>query len=330
MRLNERRVVGEVGAPRRVVEEPARRADGKLRRGNQQEPWSGTVAGMPGRPPLSLTLLGLYPKKPGSAAVGALARLNLPKTLRRPLLGRFAAAYGANLEEADRPLEEYASFLDFFTRRLRPGLRPQAPSAPGGINSPVDGALIASGRVEDGTLLQAKGRPYRLEELLDGDAASAELAGAHYLTLYLAPKDYHRIHVPLSGVCVSVGRVEGELWPVNDASTRFTPGLYVRNRRAYWIARGAGAADGLIVAAVLVAATHVGGVVIDPRWLSGRALPSRGRLDVASLPCAPGDDLGTFELGSTVVLLVGGTKAGAWRPTRGLGPVRVGERLGSF
>jgi phosphatidylserine decarboxylase len=285
---------------------------------------------MAGRPPLSLTLLSLYPKKTGSAVVGALARLTLPSGLRRPLLGRFAAAYGANLGEADRPLENYASFLDFFTRRLKPGLRPQAVSVPGGINSPVDGALIASGRVAEGTLLQAKGLPYRLDDLLDGDPLASDLAAAHYLTLYLAPKDYHRIHVPVSGACVSVGRVEGELWPVNDASTNFTPRLYVRNRRAYWIARGSGPDDGLVTAAVLVAATHVGGVVIDPRWLSGRTLPRRGRLDVANLPAAPGDDLGTFELGSTVVLLVGGPKADAWKAARGLGPVKVGERLGGF
>lgn len=285
---------------------------------------------MAGRPPLSLSLLGLYPKKAGSLVVGALAGLTLPGGLRRPLLGRFAASYGASLDEAERPLEEYASFLDFFTRRLKPGLRPQAPAVPGGINSPVDGALIASGRVTEGTLLQAKGLPYRLDELLDGDPLAAELAGAHYLTLYLAPKDYHRIHVPLAGACVSVGRVEGELWPVNDASTNFTPRLYVRNRRAYWIAGGSGPDEGLVVAAVLVAATHVGGVVIDPRWLSGKALPRRGRLDVPALPCKPGDDLGTFELGSTVVLLVGGERAGAWKPTRTLGPVKVGENLGAF
>jgi phosphatidylserine decarboxylase len=282
------------------------------------------------RQPLSLRLLSFYPKKSGSLAVGALARLPIARALRRPLLGRFAAATGADLDEAERPLDDYASFLDFFTRRLKPGLRPQAAAVPGGINSPVDGALIASGRVTEGTLLQAKGLPYRLGELLDGDPLAAELAGAHYLTLYLAPKDYHRIHVPLAGACVSAGRVEGELWPVNDASTNFTPRLYVRNRRAYWIAGGSGPDEGLVVAAVLVAATHVGGAVIDARWLSGRALPRRGRLDVPALPCAPGDDLGVFELGSTVVLLVGGPRADAWRATRGFGPVRVGERLGEF
>jgi phosphatidylserine decarboxylase len=282
------------------------------------------------RAPLFQRLLPLYPKKAGSAAVGALARMSLPLPLRRPLLGRFARKYGANLEEAARPLEEYRSFLDFFTRRLKPGLRPQAPPVPGGVNSPVDGAVIASSRVEDGTLIQAKGLPYRLDELFDRDPLAADFAGGAYVTLYLAPKDYHRIHVPVEGVCVAAGRIEGELWPVNEASTALTPGLYVRNRRAYWIAKGTGACDGLAVGVVMVAATHVGGAVVDPRWLSGRALPKRGRLQVANLPCAPGDDLGTFELGSTVVVLVGGAKAASWKAQRGLGPIRMGERLGSF
>jgi phosphatidylserine decarboxylase len=127
-----------------------------------------------------------------------------------------------------------------------------------------------------------------------------------------------------------VGRVEGELWPVNEASTAFTPRLYVRNRRAYWIAEGTGEDEGLDVAVVMVAATHVGGVVVDARWLEGRTLGRRDRLAVAGLPCTPGDDLGTFELGSTVVLLVGGPNAGrfAWR--REHGPIRVGEGLGGF
>ncbi|HQR66337.1 MAG TPA: phosphatidylserine decarboxylase, partial [Thermoanaerobaculia bacterium] len=119
--------------------------------------------------PFSLRLLSLYPKKAGSAAVGALARLTLPRALRAPLYGRFARAYGVNLEEADRPLPEYASFLDFFTRELRPGLRVQAPGVPGGVNSPVDGRLVAAGRLEDGTLIHAQGLPYALAELLDGD-----------------------------------------------------------------------------------------------------------------------------------------------------------------
>lgn len=280
--------------------------------------------------PRSLKLLSFYPKKSASAAVGRLARITLPRALRSSVYGRFARAVGADLDEAERPIDEYATFLDFFTRRLKPGLRPQAAEAPGGINSPVDARLIATGPVEGGTMIQAKGLPYRLFELLAGDPLVPLFEGGHSLTLYLAPKDYHRIHVPLPGRCVAVGRVEGELWPVNEASTASTPRLYVRNRRAYWIGEGTGPCEGLFVGIVLVGATHVGGVVIEDRWLEGRTLPRRGRLAVGALPCAPGDDLGVFELGSTVVLLVGGERKGDWKPSRALGPVKVGERLGSF
>jgi phosphatidylserine decarboxylase len=281
-------------------------------------------------PPLSLRLLGLYPKKAGSAAVGFAARASLPRSLREPLLGRFAASYGVDLVEAQKPLADYTSFLDFFTRRLKPGLRPQDPAVPGGLNSPVDGAMIASGRVEDGTLIQAKGLPYRLDELLAADPLASRFEGGAYATLYLSPRDYHRIHVPCTGRVLAVGRVEGELWPVNEASTAFTRGLYVRNRRAYWITEGKGEDEGLDVAAVMVAATHVGGVVVDPRWLGGRGLARRDRLAVPGLPCAPGDDLGTFELGSTVVLLVGGARASFFAWSRAHGPIRVGQRLGAF
>lgn len=281
-------------------------------------------------PPLSLRLLGLYPKKAGSAAIGLLARMRLPRALRVPLLGRFAASYRVDLGEAEMPLDEYVSFLDFFTRRLKAGLRPQEPQVPGALNSPVDGALIASGRVESGTLIQAKGLPYSLDELLASDPLAARFEGGAYATLYLSPRDYHRIHVPCAGRVLAVGRVEGELWPVNEASTAFTPGLYVRNRRAYWIAEGTGEDEGLDVAAVMVAATHVGGVVVDARWLGSRTLGRRDRLAVDGFTCAPGDDLGTFELGSTVVLLVGGEKAHTFAWSRPHGPIRIGERLGAF
>ena len=280
--------------------------------------------------PLSLNLLRLYPKRLASAAAGWAATRTLPVSLRKPLLGRFARAYQLDLAEADRPLEDYSSLQALFTRRLKPGLRPQAEPAPGFVNSPVDGVLIAGGRIEAGMAIQAKGLPYRIEELLKHDPDPERFEGGHYLTLYLAPRDYHRIHVPFHGEVLAVGRVEGELWPVNGASTACVPRLYERNRRATWAARGTGPDQGLELAAVLVGATHVGGVVIDPRWLGGAALPRDGRLGVGGLPCLPGEDLGTFQFGSTVVLLVGGPEAGRWAPALASGPVRVGQRLGRF
>jgi phosphatidylserine decarboxylase len=287
-----------------------------------------TLLWTPGPP--SLRILGLYPKKAGSRLVGWAAARPLPQSWRVPLLGRFAQSYGLNLDEAEHPLADYPSLQALFTRRLKPGLRPQAAPVPGHLNSPVDGRIIASGRIEKGMAIQAKGLPYRIQELLKQDPDAARFEGGHFLTIYLSPKDYHRIHVPLEGHVTSVSRVEGELWPVNDASTGHVPRLYERNRRATWTAQGTGPCEGLEVAAILVGATHVGGVVIDARWLEGGELPRNGALKVSHLPCTSGDDLGTFEFGSTVVLLIGGPKADAWVAGRTDGTVKVGERLGAF
>jgi phosphatidylserine decarboxylase len=280
--------------------------------------------------PLSLQLLRFYPKRLGSAVVGWAASRTLPVAWRGPLLGAFARAYRLDLDEAERPLADYPSLQALFTRRLKPGLRPQAEPVPGFVNSPVDGRMVACGRIQAGQAIQAKGLPYRIEELLKHDPRASRFDGGHYLTLYLSPQDYHRIHVPVEGLVDQVSRVEGELWPVNPASTTHVPRLYERNRRAAWVARGAGPDQGLEVAAVLVGATHVGGVLIDPCWLGGRALPRDGALAVPGLPCAPGQDLGTFQFGSTVVLLIGGPRADQWRPALEAGPVRVGQRLGCF
>lgn len=280
--------------------------------------------------PLSLTLLRIYPKKLASAAAGWAAGRTLPRSCRSAVLGGFARHYGLDLGEAERPLADYASLQELFTRRLKPGSRPQDAEVPGAVNSPVDARIIASGRVEAGVAIQAKGLPYSLGELLKHDPRASRFEGAHYLTLYLSPRDYHRIHVPVRGRVTAVERVEGELWPVHDASTANVPRLYERNRRATWVARGEGADEGLEVAAVAVGATHVGGVVIDPRWLGGRTLPRDGALEVPELPCQPGDDLGTFQFGSTVVLLIGGPRASQWEPVRTDGPVKVGQRLGAY
>ncbi len=280
--------------------------------------------------PLSLHLLRLYPKRQGSAVVGWIARRELPRSLRAKILGGFARKYGADVQEAEKPLEDYPSLQAFFTRRLKPGLRPQESVVPGSVNSPVDGRIIASGRITQDSVLQAKGLPYRVSELLKHIPNPSAFEGGHYLTLYLSPRDYHRIHVPIEGQVMAVARVEGELWPVNDASTAHVPRLYERNRRAVWIARGTGPDEGLEVAAVCVGATHVGGVVIDERWLAGRRLPKDGGFTVNDLPCAPGDDLGTFEFGSTVVLLLGGPRSKEWLPLRTEGSVKVGQRLGIF
>lgn len=278
--------------------------------------------------PLSLSLLRIYPKKLGSRIVCGAARLPIPRVARPALLGSFARRYHIDVDEAELPLEDYPNLQAFFTRRLKAGARPQDAVLPGAVNSPVDGRVLACGRVEADTAIQAKGLSYRVSEVLKQDAPAFE--GGHFLTLHLSPRDYHRIHVPMQGQVVSVARVEGELWPVYEASTQHIPRLYVRNRRAVWLAKGTGPDEGLDVACVLVGATHVGGILIDERWLDGRALPKTGGFSVPHLPCQVGDDLGIFEFGSTVILLVGGAKAGSWQSVGREGMVKVGQRLGAF
>jgi len=280
--------------------------------------------------PLSLNLLRLYPKKLGSRVAGWAATRPIPRWARPAVLGGFAGHYRINLQEAEFPLTDYASLQAFFTRRLKPGLRPQDAPVPGFINSPVDARIVACGRIEAGTAIQAKGLSYSVAELLKQDPRTRRFEGGHFLTLYLSPRDYHRIHVPFEGRVTAVGRVEGELWPVNEASTQHVPRLYERNRRATWMAEGHGEDEGLEVACVLVGATHVGGVLLDERWLAGKALPSNGGFSVDHLPCEPGEDLGTFQFGSTVVLLVGGPKASAWSPALSEGTVKMGQRLGGY
>ena len=280
--------------------------------------------------PVSLKLMRFYPKKWGSACAGWVASRALPKKIQIAALHRFASLYDVALDEAEKPLEEYKTLQEFFTRKLKPGTRPQDEMVPGAINSPVDARLIALGRIQSGTLIQAKGLHYGLHELLKNIPSPERFEGGHYLTLYLSPRDYHRIHVPLEGVVQAVSKVEGELWPVNDASTAHIPRLYERNRRAVWLADGRGQNEGLLAACVLVGATHVGSCVVDERWLENRKLPKDGGFTVSNLPCAPGDDLGMFQFGSTVVLLIGGPKAGGWRAVTTEGLVKVGQRLGMF
>jgi phosphatidylserine decarboxylase len=278
--------------------------------------------------PLSLTLLRIYPKTLASRAAGRMAAMSIPRPLRRPLLGGFARRYCINLDEAEFPLDGYPNLQSFFTRRLKDGARPQDAVAPGAVNSPVDARIIAHGRVEGDTAFQAKGMAYRVSEVLKQDAPDFD--GGHFMTLHLSPREYHRIHVPIEGRVHAVSRVEGELWPVYEASAKHVPRLYVRNRRAVWLAKGTGPNEGLDVACVLVGATHVGEVIIHERWLGGRALPKTGGLPVDNLPCRPGDELGTFQFGSTVVLFVGGPKAANWTPVVCEGMVKMGQRLGLF
>ena len=265
----------------------------------------------------------LLPKQALTTFAGTVASRSGPSTPR--LIAWFVRKYGVDMSEAAEPdIALYATFNDFFTRALKPGARPLAKAD---WICPVDGAISQFGAVEAGRIVQAKGHDYSVADLIGGDAALAArfLHGA-FATLYLSPKDYHRIHMPCDGRLLRMTYVPGDLFSVNPTTARGVPGLFARNERVVCVFEGA---RGPFVM-VLVGATIVGsmevvwhGVVNPPRGRKVRAW----RYDDREVRLAQGAEMGRFLLGSTVVLLFAPPRpvfAAGWAPG---GTVRLGEAM---
>ncbi|MFM9426166.1 phosphatidylserine decarboxylase [Variovorax sp. GrIS 2.14] len=250
------------------------------------------------------------------------------------IIRRFVAKYGVDMGEAlESDIAHYKSFNDFFTRALKPGARPLAQAD---LISPVDGAISQFGPIEGDQIFQAKGHSYTTTALVGGDATlAAQFAHGSFATLYLSPKDYHRIHMPCDGELVRMIYVPGELFSVNPTTARGVPGLFARNERVVCVFESA---SGPFVL-VLVGATIVGsmatvwhGVINPPRqgelreWRYGTgANDSSPRVALKK-----GDEMGRFLLGSTVVMLFPKppvTFNPEWSPAR---PIRLGEAMANF
>lgn len=248
--------------------------------------------------------------------------------LKDLLIRGFCRLYPVNRDEAERPVPAgYASFNDFFTRALKPGLRPPDPD-PQALGSPADGRLQRAGALAGGMLIQAKGLHYELEELL-GDAGDAPAyRDGCYLTIYLAPQDYHRVHAPLAGQLRAMQYVPGARWAVNQRTAASVPRLFARNERLVCHFD----TDWGRYALVLVGALNVSS--ISTAW-AGEVLPCRPRTPrrwtypgSAGVHLARGDYLGHFNLGSTVILLLP-PAAAELEPSLAPGAgLRVGQRLG--
>lgn len=236
-----------------------------------------------------------------SAIVGTVASRALPQSLRGWAYRAFARAVGANLDETELALGEYASLGDFFARKLRVGSR-TIDAAKDAIISPCDGVLAARGTAVDGALVQAKGRTYRLEDLVANAELAATLTGGAYATIYLSPRDYHRVHSPVDGEIISYDYVPGTLWPVNRWATNRREGLLARNERVVIRLNAPGIGD---VAVVMVGAAGVGNIRLTnaPDSAEFRASGERRRIEHANIAVRRGDELGAFRLGSTVVIL---------------------------
>jgi len=277
-----------------------------------------------------------------SDRLAVLPQYLLPKQALTALAGKFAGAragglttavirwfvgrYGVDMGEAVNPdIAAYASFNEFFTRPLKAAARPLADA---GFICPVDGAISQFGAIERDQIFQAKGHRYSTTALVGGDAGlAAQFQDGSFATLYLSPKDYHRIHMPCDGRLLRMIHVPGELFSVNPVTARGVPGLFARNERVVCVFESAG---GPFVLA-LVGATIVGsmatvwhGVVNPPRpghlreWHYGDQ----------QLRLQQGEEMGRFLLGSTVVMLFpqGALKFNPqWSPQ---GPIRMGETMG--
>jgi len=260
---------------------------------------------------------------------GFLANIKI-KPIKNYLIRRFIQSYDVNMHEAVREkAEDYVNFNDFFTRYLKPGVRPLADVD---VISPVDGCVSEIGYIQRGQLLQAKGCHYSVDELLACDAAqSAPFHNGAFATLYLSPRDYHRVHMPVAGTLQDMIHVPGTLFSVQPATVCNIPRLFVRNERVVLFFD---TAFGPMVV-VLVGATLVG--AIGTCWHGDLPHANKSVYFKNNLPTLmertlkKADEVGYFKLGSTAIVLFAQGREIEWTPALKAGVcVRLGEALGQF
>jgi phosphatidylserine decarboxylase len=222
----------------------------------------------------------LSSRKSISRVTGSFAK----SSLSRRLIPWFARTYSIRLEDAEKHWQEYRSLNDFFTRRLKPGLRP-IPSGTEKLASPVDAAITGMGRIESGQIINVKGQDYTLAELLNHSPRTVNYQDGFYFVLYLSPTDYHRIHTPISGKIIEKEHISGKVYPVNEFGLRYMRRVLSRNERLVtYVQHEFGE-----IAVVKVGAMNVSSIqYVQPLT------------DTVTV----GDELAYFEFGSTVVLLL--------------------------
>ena len=266
----------------------------------------------------------LLPKKALTYFAGWVASRRWGSLTTR-LIAWFVQRYQVNMGEAAEPnLASYACFNDFFTRALRPDARPLAPST---WVCPVDGAISQFGAIAQDQIFQAKGHSYSTTALVGGDAAlAAQFDDGAFATIYLSPRDYHRIHMPCDGHLTRMIYVPGDLFSVNPTTARGVPGLFARNERVVCVFD---TEHGPMVL-TLVGATIVGSMATV--W-HGQVNPPRPgmvrewRYDTQNVQLQKGEEMGRFLLGSTVVMLFPQNSIefpADWLSTR---PIQMGEAM---
>jgi phosphatidylserine decarboxylase len=273
---------------------------------------------------LMIAAMRVLPKNGLSRAMGALARLRLPRPLLGAVLRAYVRHFGVDLADADRPLESYETMDDFFTRGLRPGARP-LPDDPEAVLSPCDGEVISAGEFGGKHLVQAKGKRYSLARFLEDSVLAQSFEGGAQVTIYLHPRNYHRVHAPLGGKITGYRYVPGHLFPVNRAAVRRVDALFAINERLVTVLDTAAGR----VALAMVGAYGVGHITLAYDTLR----TNEGGTEIVrrdyeqALAVRPGDEVGTFHFGSTVIVLFppGRVELAPLKPGEA---VRMGQPIG--
>lgn len=271
-------------------------------------------------------LLRLLPKNILSRLLGALADKEVPPGVLKRVIQVYSQFYGVNLAEAKKPIEQMKTFNEFFTRELRPEARP-IDATPQSVVSPVDGEISEFGRIQQGMLVQTKGVLYSLTDLV-GKTDAVALENGYYLTIYLSPADYHRIHAPVSGKVKHFSYFSGNLWPVNKLGVQNVGALFSLNERIVTPIEGEHG---------MMALVKVGALIVGKVSVSYSAFETNtGTTSQVNLPIIPeksyqkGDEIGKFKLGSTVLLIF---EKDRFKPDPAIEKgekVKVGQRIGQF
>lgn len=252
---------------------------------------------------IALQALKLLPKNLVSRAFGSVSEVELPPPVQTTVNRVFADMAGIDLTESEQEPDAYPSLNKFFTRKLRSGARPVETDDPAAAISPVDGVLSNFGPIVDDTLIQAKGREYHLVDLVDSGRERHVFDGGHYATIYLSPRDYHRIHAPTSGSVSHISYIPGHLFPVNPFAVRNIDELFAVNERLISYIDNPKMGR---VGVVKVGATCVGRIGVSFHDIeTNHRFRRRRELDLAEpIDVDHGDELGMFNLGSTVIVLI--------------------------
>lgn len=269
----------------------------------------------------------LLPQHALSRLTGMLARASTGRTL---LMRAFIKRYGVDMSEAaNHRLADFENFNAFFTRALRPGCRPLATAADA-VLCPADGSISQLGNIDGEHIFQAKGHSYTITELLGGDASLGEaFRDGTFATVYLSPRDYHRVHMPMAGKLDSMVYVPGKLFSVNRATAAHVPGLFARNERVVCLFdTAAGPMAVILVGAMIVAAietTWCGQVCPGFKQTQMRTQDYRGQLP--RIEFAAGAEMGRFKLGSTAIVLFASGAVELDSSLQADSPVRMGQLL---